>query len=57
MNLVYVKYLLQVFRLEDQLCLFTLHGHKAAVTALHLDKVCTFKNFGVSEQVGSRFSQ
>ena len=31
--------LLQVFRLEDQMGLFTLHGHKAPVTALYLDKV------------------
>ncbi|ELU06614.1 hypothetical protein CAPTEDRAFT_96666 [Capitella teleta] len=28
---------LKVFRLEDSLCLYTLHGHTAAVTALCLD--------------------
>ncbi len=30
---------LKVFRLEDSLCLYTLHGHKGAVTALYMDKV------------------
>lgn len=30
---------LKVFRLEDSLCLYTLHGHKDAITTLCLDKV------------------
>ncbi|XP_078571709.1 sterol regulatory element-binding protein cleavage-activating protein-like isoform X1 [Branchiostoma floridae x Branchiostoma japonicum] len=29
---------LKVYRLEDALCLYTLHGHTDGVTALHLDK-------------------
>ncbi|KAK2173041.1 hypothetical protein NP493_908g00028 [Ridgeia piscesae] len=28
---------LKVYRLEDSLCLYTLHGHSGAITALHLD--------------------
>lgn len=30
---------LQVFRLEDSRCLFTLHGHTTKITVLHADKV------------------
>ena len=30
---------LQVFRLEDYACLYTLHGHTGSITALYLDKV------------------
>ncbi|XP_055959285.1 sterol regulatory element-binding protein cleavage-activating protein [Patella vulgata] len=30
---------LKVFRLEDCLCLYTLHGHEGSVTALSLDKL------------------
>lgn len=40
---------LQVFRLEDSCCLFTLQGHSGAITAVYIDQVrcswvCTGKN-------------
>ena len=31
--------MLQVFRLEDQVCLYTLYGHEGSVGALCLDRV------------------
>ncbi|KAK0057373.1 sterol regulatory element-binding protein cleavage-activating protein-like isoform X1 [Biomphalaria pfeifferi] len=33
---------LKVFRLDNALCLYTLHGHEASVTALCLDQVAPF---------------
>ncbi|BFZ00983.1 hypothetical protein BsWGS_04023 [Bradybaena similaris] len=33
---------LKVFRLENSLCLYTMHGHEAAVTALCLDQITPF---------------
>ncbi|GFN75373.1 sterol regulatory element-binding protein cleavage-activating protein [Plakobranchus ocellatus] len=33
---------LKVFRLDNSLCLYTLHGHEGSVTALYLDQVAPF---------------
>lgn len=33
------SFFLKVFRLENSLCLYTMHGHEGSVTALCLDKV------------------
>lgn len=30
---------MQVFRLEDSCCLFTLQGHSGAITAVYIDQV------------------
>lgn len=32
-------FLLQVFRLEDSCCLFTLQGHSGAITTVYIDQV------------------
>jgi len=37
---------MQVYRVEDAVCLFTLHGHSAAVSALTLYNVSTNLTFG-----------
>jgi len=37
---------MQVYRVEDAVCLFTLHGHSAAVSALALHNVSTNLTFG-----------
>lgn len=53
---------LQVFRLEDSCCLFTLQGHSGAITAVYIDQVrrswvCTRKNILYIGLLSHWFSQ